>query len=59
VNDYNTKSLKYDSAQKASDAKRAIFQEHVLNVRHSEWKIEATPQIGFFRQNRECGVKRV
>jgi hypothetical protein len=49
------KTLKHDSAQKARDARRKIFQEReVLIVHSSDWKIEATPQIGFSQQNHRC-----
>jgi hypothetical protein len=49
--DYTAKSLKYDSAQNASDVRCEIPEECVLIVRRNEWKIEATPQIGFFQRN--------
>jgi hypothetical protein len=52
VIDRIAKNLKHDSAQKARDARREIFREwDILIVRRSEWKIEATPQIGFFQRN--------
>jgi hypothetical protein len=35
------------------------WNEHVPKVRHRELEVEARPQIGFSRQNRECGVKYV
>ena len=36
-------------ACRQADARRKIFRKRgVLIVRRSEWKIEATPQIGFF-----------
>jgi hypothetical protein len=40
---YTAKSLKYDSAQNASDARREIYEERgVLSVRRSDEEIEAT-----------------
>jgi hypothetical protein len=46
------KSLKYDSAQNALDARREIFEERgVLSVRRSDEEIEATPQMRYFQRN--------
>jgi len=56
VVDRTAKTSKSDPAQKARDARREIFQEWgVLSVRRSDWKIEATPQIGFFQRDQLLG----